>query len=178
MARTRSGSFPYVFLGVVLTLASMGLLWGIIDSTLVQTLMGVSIWTAGGQYASTSRTYIMEAWNSFLIVVVLGSIVQLYISSRVPTRSASFFYRTSALLFTYVMFIVWAGIFPKLLVETFSLTNKPYVQAGLQALGVTFAINFLQQMAFTYVPGLLLFGMALYYVFSPIRDDVYGGVPH
>jgi len=167
------GSFPYVVLTSVITLAMASFLWALIDYELVRRFTETSIWQDGIPSAMLARHWILLAWNAFLPVVVLGTGTQLLISARLNTASTGLIKRTFFFWVFNTFCVIWGLVFGKLLSETFRLTEQQAtINDALTATDIMAAVTLLRDIAFGYGPGLLMVAAGLYYFWAPIRDDI------
>lgn len=167
-----SNTLPYVFLSGVGAFVLAGALWGILETEVVRNITGLDTWGDDSQHAATARDFIKLAWDWFLLLVVLRIGIEGLIAARLVSTSNS-----NAVVHTFIILVfhVFMVIFVFVIGELFDPLFDVLFDFENDIPGsFVFPLTFARDITFAYGPSLFLIASDLYYLFAPIRDDVFG----
>lgn len=170
MAAARTGSLGYVVLAGGLAVAVSGLLWGVLDSRFLATLIGTQAWQQPpDQVAALAREYVLKSWDYLLLFVLVRVGLDALIASRLQGSSSAILRGTAVLLFAHLLLIMWALLVPAVTADYYALAQG-YEQ--VEQAGFLRAVELGYEWGVAYAPALLLVGADVWYLSAPIRNDM------
>lgn len=168
----RSSTLPYVFLAGVGAFVLAGAMWGLLDQELVAQITTQSEWGNGSSQADTVRSFIKAAWDYVLVIVLLRIGLEGLIAARlVSTSRSNMVIQTFILLMFHAFMVIFAFVIPELFDPLFDVAFQFDNDIPSSFL---FPLKFARDITFAYGPSLFLIVSDLFYLYSPIRDDVFG----
>jgi hypothetical protein len=169
----RSGSLGWVVLAGGLSIGVAGAMWGLLDSTFIDTLIATDSWAApAGSIAETGRQYVLTTWQWLLLIVVVRVGLEAVVAARLSGATSFLPVATFLLVFTHVLVILYALVIPEMAQPLYELAINDY-SAALDALpGTETAVRFGYELGVGILPAVLLVIADGYYLSAPIRNDL------
>jgi hypothetical protein len=176
MAAARRGSLPYVFVDGLLAFILVGIFWGLFQTGVVAEITALPAWMEGSLQAQNSQDWILTAWDWLPLVVLIGIGIHAIVASRLVTSpSGSVAVRSFSLIVFHLVMLIWAYVFPEVLDPIFNIARDTQIIAdALNGLGWMWIVDFSESVVYGYVPIGLIFAGDAFYIWAPIRDDVWG----
>lgn len=170
----RSGSLGWVVIVGAISVAVSGALWGLFDSTFVDTLIATNIWDAPqGSVVEQGRRYVVQTWNWLLLIVVLRVGLEAMVASRLRGTATSLPKATMAVFIAHLLLVLWMLTIPEMgqplydMATNNNATGQAVADAGYDR-GVTLAWDW----GVGALPAILLLTVDVWYLSEPIRRDM------
>lgn len=171
----RSGSLGWVVLAGLLSVGIAGAMWGLLDSTFVDTLTATGIWQApAGSVINQGRQYVVTTWNWFLLLVVLRVGLEAIVSSRLVGASTSLPFGTVILLVVHILVLVWMLTIPEMGKPLFEYATNTSTATGsaVDSAGYGTGVTLAWEWGVGVLPAVLVLVTDVWYLSAPIRRDM------
>ncbi len=175
---TRQNSFPYVFILSVIGGSLSMVLWGALETSLVDAITQQDQWMSGRTFAQIAQETIILSWEWLPFILLLGIGMEWLIASRLPgPSSGNIAIRAFTLVIVNALMVLFAFVFSLMGGPIFELARDGGTATdALQELSWLWIVAYAEDIVAAYVPAFFIIAADVYYFWAPIRDDVFGGI--
>lgn len=166
----RSGSLGWTVLAGGISLAIAGAMWGVMDATFVDTLVAMDSWQApAGSVPAMGRSYVIAAWNWFLLLPLLRVGIEGLVAARLRGATTNIPAATVVLFVGHLFVIILMLVFPELggAMYDHAANSTAVSDAGFMD-GVNLAWNW----GIGVLPAVMLLLADVWYLSEPIKNDL------